>query len=320
MLYELLTIPIILFCFTLYILQKYLRIIVNLFLEISVRCNPGEELYLEGREVSFVTADGVSLRGKFIDGLGDVKGTVIFCHEYGSDMNSCVRYAEFLKTVGFNVLAFDFRGHGLSGNRPNHTIRQWTTEKEVMDVEAAIGFARSSGERDIAILGISRGGVAGMVAASADGDIRAVVMDSAPDTRATVQYFMRRWASIFTRARRFYRGLPDWLYWSVGALAVKISELRLGCKFPSLVKALRRKRCAVFIIHGIEDSYIDVCHANFLYRCASEPKELWLVPGANHNESAIVKEREYRNRVADFFGREFSRRKTTVSLPAHSGS
>jgi len=320
MVYGLVTAFAISFCFFLYVIQKYLRIIINLFLEISVRSNPDEELYLEGREVSFVTADGVTLRGKFIDGLGDLKGTIIFCHEYGSDMNSCVRYAEFLRDTGFNVLAFDFRGHGLSGNSPNYVIRQWTTEKEVTDVEAAIRFVRSRGERNIGLLGISRGGVAGTIAASRDGSICAVLMDGAFDTRATVEYYMHKWVSIFATVRIVYKNLPDAAYRSVSYLAVKISELRLGCKFPSLIKVLRERKFPLFMIHGIEDGYIDVSHANFLYGCASEPKELWLVPGAKHNESVIVREEEYRSRVSDFFEREFSRQKTSTELPADSSS
>ena len=61
MLYGFLSAFLIFFCFFLYTLQKYLRIIINLFLEVSVRSNPDEELYLEGEEVSFATGDGVTL-------------------------------------------------------------------------------------------------------------------------------------------------------------------------------------------------------------------------------------------------------------------
>ena len=320
MVYGLLSAFFILFCFFLFVLQKYLRITINLFLGVSVRSNPDEDLYLEAREVTFVTRDGIRLRGKFIDGLGESKGTIIFCHEYGSDMNSCVRNAEFLRDTGFNVLAFDFRGHGLSGNSPNYTIRQWTTEKELMDVEAAIRFVRNHGERHIGLLGVSRGATAGMIAASMDKGVCAVVMDGAFDSRATLEYYMRKWVSIFATVRVVYKNLPDAVYKLVSYLSIKISELRLRCKFPSLVKVLEERNFPLFMIHGIEDSYIDVSHANFLYGCASEPKELWLVPGAKHNESVIVREEEYRNRVSDFFEREFLRVKTTTGLRTDSGS
>ena len=320
MLYGLLTAFLILFCFVSYILQELLRTIVPSFLEISIPYNQAEDLYLDGREVKFVTEDGVTLRGKFVEALGVPKGTILFCHEYGSDMNSCLRYAAFLKDRGFNVLRFDFRGHGISSNSPNYTIRQWTTGKELMDVKAAIDFLRNRGESRMGLLGISRGGAAGMICASMDGNIRAVVMDSTPDTRATLEYYMYKWVSIFTTMSRFYRALPRWAYWAVSYLVVKISELRTSCRFPSVARALRKKKCPVLMIYGMKDSYIDVSHANYLYACASEPKELWLVPGAKHNESALFREDEYRSRVSGFFEREFSERKISTVLPPDSSS
>ena len=318
MFYGFLSAFLIFLCFFLYTLQKYLRIIINLFLEVSVRSNPDEELYLEGEEVSFVTGDGVTLRGKFVRGLGTPKGTIIFCHEYGSDMNSGVRYTEDLKDEGFNTLTFDFRGHGLSGNSHGHTIRQWTTEKEIMDLAAAVGFVKRRGEKNIALLGVSRGGTAAMIKASMDDDICAVVSDGAFDTRETIEYYMRRWVSIFAAVRLVYKNLPDFVYKSLSNLAIRTSELRLKCKFPSLVEALKKKKYALFMIHGIEDGYIDVSHANFLYGVAAEPKELWLVPGAKHNESVLVKGSEYRSRVCDFFEREFALRRQSRGVPADS--
>jgi pimeloyl-ACP methyl ester carboxylesterase len=235
-------------------------------------------------------------------------------------MNSCVRYAEFLKDSGFNVLAFDFRGHGLSGNSPGHTIRQWATDKEIMDMQAAIAFLKARGHRHLAVLGISRGGVAGMVAAAQDESICAVVMDGAFDTKSTVEYYMHRWVSIFATVRTVYKNLPETAYKVMSYWAIKISELRLRCTFPSLVKTLQGRKFPVFMIHGMDDSYIDVSHANFLYGCASEPKELWLVPGARHNESVIVRGEEYQTRVSDFFEREFSLRKTSMGLRTDTGS
>jgi pimeloyl-ACP methyl ester carboxylesterase len=144
-----------------------------------------------------------------------------------------------------------------------------------------------------------------MIAASKNGDVRAVVMDSVPDTRATIEFYMHKWVSVFARPRRMYESLPDWVYWALSALAVKVCQRRLNCTFPSLVKALRRKGCPVFIIHGVEDGYVDVSHADFLFEVSSQPKELWLVPGARHNEGVLVRKEEYQDRVADFFGRAF---------------
>jgi len=39
-------------------------------------------------------------------------------------------------------------------------------------------------------------------------------------------------------------------------------------------------------VHGDKDHYFPPEHARQLYMAASEPKELWLIPGMGHAESA----------------------------------
>jgi fermentation-respiration switch protein FrsA (DUF1100 family) len=43
--------------------------------------------------------------------------------------------------------------------------------------------------------------------------------------------------------------------------------------------------------------------ARSLFELASEPKELWIVPDAKHNQAANVAQEEYRRRILDFFER-----------------
>ena len=43
----------------------------------------------------------------------------------------------------------------------------------------------------------------------------------------------------------------------------------------------------VLIVHGDRDEYFPADHAEQLFEAARQPKELWIVPGFGHAESAI---------------------------------
>lgn len=57
----------------------------------------------------------------------------------------------------------------------------------------------------------------------------------------------------------------------------------------------------VLIIHGTHDRLIDVRDAHALYRSSGEPKTLWLIEGAEHNQTRAVGSQEYDSRVVRFF-------------------
>jgi hypothetical protein len=55
------------------------------------------------------------------------------------------------------------------------------------------------------------------------------------------------------------------------------------------------------MIHGQADTYIKPEMARALFARAQEPKELWLVEGAKHNQALQVAAEEYQRRVLAFF-------------------
>jgi uncharacterized protein len=60
------------------------------------------------------------------------------------------------------------------------------------------------------------------------------------------------------------------------------------------------------MIHGAADTYISELMARTLFDLARGPKELWLVPGARHNQSINVAGAEYTHRVVAFFDQHLS--------------
>ncbi|MHB1613496.1 MAG: alpha/beta hydrolase [Actinomycetes bacterium] len=172
------------------------------------------------------------------------------------------------------VLALDFRGHGRSSGRST------VGDGEVEDVTAAVGWARLLGYRAVVTVGWSMGASVVIRHAAATDGVQAVVAVSGP-------------------ARWFYRGTPQMRLVHVlverrgGRLA---SRLLLGTRIaatgwdplpdaPWQVVG-RIAPVPLLVVHGDQDPYFPVEHARILYSCANEPKELWVVPGFGHAESA----------------------------------
>ena len=66
---------------------------------------------------------------------------IVYCHEYLSDRWSYYPYVNHLRDLGFDVFTFDFRNHGESESEPGYEPMQWTSDREVRDLRAALGDA-----------------------------------------------------------------------------------------------------------------------------------------------------------------------------------
>lgn len=288
-------------------LGRYVKIGFNVMrdtlIPLSMVSNAADKL--PGTELEFVALDGMGLRGTLLQCDADkaVKATIIFCHEFGANKNSCLRYCGGLLEVGFDIFTFDFRNHGNSSQELNYAPRQWPTDKEVDDVLGACAFVKSLylEDRPIGLFGISRGGGAGILAAVQTDTIQAIVTDGIFSTDWVVETSVDRWAAIFARLHMVYRHLPQFgrfFRWMV----VCVAELKLKCRFPSVRKAVNRMSARpIFFIHGEKDSYVRPEHAKRIYDQGHEPKFLWIVPNAKHNQAVEAAPELYRERTTAFF-------------------
>ncbi len=126
------------------------------------------------RRVSFVTADGVELKGR-VFGRGETG--VVLAHMYPSEQSAWWPFARMLNEHGYMALTFNFRGYGegedLSGGDKKDI------ESIPLDVDAAKKFLRSQGASAIFLVGASMGGAASLKASEGN-DVRGVVALSAP--------------------------------------------------------------------------------------------------------------------------------------------
>ncbi|MFQ6047810.1 MAG: alpha/beta hydrolase [Phycisphaerae bacterium] len=295
------------------ILGRYVRIILNIMKDTTPPLSMGPRDFepLVGEPVDFRALDGVALRGMFLYGKrrGPRKGMILFAHEFASNMDSCARYCRPLLEAGYDVFSFDFRGHGGSASQDDYTPRQWVSDRELADILGAVAFVEDWLERhgwpvEIGLFGISRGACAAILAAEHDPRIRCLICDGAFSTDTILEYLMKRWAYIFARVRFVYQNHPPSFWRLLRWIVMRFTRRYFRCEFPSVRKALMRMAPRpVFFIHGQKDSYIPVEQTHLLYGLAAQPKYIWIVPGAKHNQGVVVEPAQYASRTVAFFDR-----------------
>ncbi|SCE47264.1 Alpha/beta hydrolase family protein [Streptomyces sp. SolWspMP-5a-2] len=183
------------------------------------------------------------------------------------------RVAEVLARYGA-VVTFSFRGHGDSGGRST------VGDREVLDLAAAVAWARERGHARVVTVGFSMGGSVVLRHAALRGGADAVVSVSSP-------------------ARWYYRGTAPMrrLHWLVtrpeGRLVGRYGlRTRIHHRdwdpvpLSPTAAAARIAPAPLLIVHGDRDGYFPLDHPRMLASAAGDHGELWVEPGMGHAEHA----------------------------------
>jgi pimeloyl-ACP methyl ester carboxylesterase len=237
---------------------------------------------LSGERLALHTVDGERLAAVHLPGPDDARSlAVIVAHGFtGSITRAGVRAVMSGLSAYAGVVGFDFRGHG--GSTGHSTVGH----REVLDLDAAVAAARRLGYRDVVTCGWSMGGSVVLRHAALHRGVEAVVSVSALSRwfyRETAPMRRVHWA-IETRlgrlvAHRAFRTRISAAGWDLDALPESPVEV-----------APRISPIPVLFVHGDRDHYFPVEHPQALYDAAREPKELWLIEGFGHAESAATPE------------------------------
>lgn len=252
----------------------------------DVRTDPAD-YGLSYEKIAFKSRDGLTLRGWFVP-AEKPRATIVFCHGHAGSMDPDTEYTPAFHDSGYNVLMFDFRGHGRSeGQRVSMGYR------ERLDLLGAIDYLRSRGIDRVGVLGFSMGGAVAISTAPQSEAIRAVVCDGG---------FTRLGNAIARGARE--RGWPGWIAALVSPLIICLASLRLGSWLPRADPVRWVDKIApraLLIIHGGLDPYVSLADVHELYAKAGEPKELWVVPQTGHRRVDKQRPDEYRAKLLAFF-------------------
>ncbi|MEV3990695.1 alpha/beta fold hydrolase [Streptomyces sp. NPDC049837] len=203
---------------------------------------------------------------------------IVVAHGFtGSVDRPAVRRAARVFGRRAGVVTFSFRGHGRSGGRST------VGDREVLDLAAAVRWARELGYARVATVGFSMGGSvvlrhAALYRDAGEARTDAVVAVSAP-------------------ARWYYRGTAPMrrLHWVVTrpagrlvgryGLRTRIHDRDWDPVPMSPVEAVPLiAPVPLLVVHGDRDPYFPVDHPRML--AAAGPAELWLEEGMGHAENA----------------------------------
>jgi uncharacterized protein len=225
------------------------------------------------RDVTLTTADGLHLAAWYVPAVDPATPanapTILLAHGLFDRKESMLHIVPWLHEAGYNVMLFDFRGHGKSDKAPTTIGR-----KEVLDIEAALDWLEAEGVAEkVGGIGMSMGAAALVNTAAQDARLDALVLDS----------LFANWSD--TDFAKDYRLPPDWLVPDV----------------PNPEELMPKVHVPIFIIHGTADILTKVDHAYRLYNAANEPKQLW-INDAGHAWSSWTYPNIYREKVLEFFG------------------
>lgn len=247
-------------------------------------------LGLPFEDVSFPASDGVRIAGWKIPGWPG-RPWIIACHGLGANRQDLLEIAAGLYRVRYNLLVFDFRAHGESAGRV--TSFGW---REQRDLEGALAYLTGQPDvpdRPLGFYGISMGGAVGVMVAARDERLGAVAVDSIYDD---LEDSMARHMKLAYRLPR----LPFLVFMKI---AYWIQFQAWPAQMSPLAAIGRLTPRPVLLIQGEQDVRMTVDDAQQLFAAAAQPKELWIVRGAEHSGAFAADAGAYVGRLRAFFDR-----------------
>ena len=247
-----------------------------------------DQYKLPFENVYFKTEDGVQIKGWVIPNPSSDK-TIILMHGWGMNRGDVFKNTYFLHDLGYNLMYFDFRALGESGGTVSSI-----GYLEVKDLQAAIQFLKDTRPfacEKIGLYGLSMGGMVAICEAAQNPEIKCVVAEA---SYYSFRRVVSRWAWVHNKVP-YFPLMPIVLHYMRRNLAANPERYSPKYNIPKIAPR------PVFIIHGRYDNLVPAAQAKMLFKCAGEPKEIWLVPGAKHNKCAEVGGYEYKQRLADFY-------------------
>lgn len=222
-----------------------------------------------------------NMHGWWIPAASPEADVVLYLHGNGINMGANVNRAMWFHQLGLSVLKIDYRGYGRSqGNFPTEaTVYQ--------DVETAWDYLvekRGIEPGRIFLYGHSLGGAIAIELALWHREVAGAIVESS-----------------FTSMRAMVANLyPLFRIFPV--------DLLLNQRFDSINK-IKLLQMPVLLIHGTDDEMVPSGMSQQLFAAANEPKQLFLVPEACHNDVAEVGCEPYLQAVHQFVERVRARQK-----------
>ncbi len=240
---------------------------------------------LAAAAVEIRTGEGQLVAGWMVRGTPGV-GAVLLLHGARADRREMLGRARFLGGLGYSVLLIDLPAHGESAGAHKYGLA------EAHGVAAALSYlSRELPAERIGVIGVSLG-AASLVLAKPNVPLSAVVLESMFPTLR--EAFADR---LSTYLGPLGESLTPLLLWQLAwLLDISPDQLRPIAELPSL-------HAPLLIAAGSVDHYTTLEETKRIFAAASEPKELWVVNGAEHVDLHAFDPKAYEERVSAFLAK-----------------
>ncbi|MFA5255354.1 MAG: alpha/beta fold hydrolase [Candidatus Omnitrophota bacterium] len=172
----------------------------------------------------------------------------------------------------YDVIIFDFRGHGKSAGKYT-----WSA-KEKADVDTVVNYAISRGYKNIGILAFSLGAAAAVNDAATRNDIKSMVLISCPSAFNSIDYHF--WEP------GMWADLKDNIDSKWAGKGARTGSILLHKEDPiNSIGGI--KDAAILFINGDEDWVIKPWHSKTLYDKTNTYKKIEIIEGGFHAERLI---------------------------------
>ncbi|HEX6543402.1 MAG TPA: alpha/beta fold hydrolase [Ktedonobacterales bacterium] len=246
------------------------------------------ETGVDFEEVTFASHGEHTLHGWWLN-RPETNRVIVGCAGYRGSKSQLVGIGSMLWRAGFNVLLFDYRGHGSDLGTP-----VTLGFREMDDFFAALDYTNARlPDARIGAFGGSMGASIAIMGSSQRPDVLAVVADS-PFARHSDVIAFRVQQRVHLPGRPFARISDYFLYRMAGYRGSDMEPIRWVAQLAPR---------PLLIIHGSEDTSIPVEQSLQIFEAAQEPKELWIGEGAEHCGTYFLDRAAYCGRVSVFFDR-----------------
>ncbi|MDO8536534.1 MAG: alpha/beta fold hydrolase [Candidatus Omnitrophota bacterium] len=198
---------------------------------------------------------------------------VIVCPGFFNSKESrWMRKTVDILSTEFDVIIFDFRGHGKSGG-----VYTWSA-KENFDVDAVVNYAASLGYKKIGVLAFSLGASAAINEVATRSDVSSMVLISCPSKFSAIDYHFWEpgmWADLRDNINCKWKGK-----------GARVGSILLPKSDPIDIIG-NIKNTAMLFIHGDKDWVIKSRHSKMLYDKAGAYKGIEIIKGGFHAERLI---------------------------------
>ena len=228
--------------------------------------------------------DGYQLHAQLLKNPADLGRYVIISHGYTDNRFGALKYAKIYLELGFHVIVYDLRGHGL-----NEPARCTYSALERKDLLALIGDS-SRRYPDMTLLGLhgeSLGAATSIAALEDKPPVDFVVADCG-------------FADIASVLKNGIKAMH------MPAFPVDIAsawaKLLCGYSYSGMrpIDSLSNNTVPILFIHGAEDTLIPPSNSERMKQDTQGYALVRIIPGAGHAMSVLTAPEEYREQVTSF--------------------